>query len=166
MIVQTINIISSFIAALILHELGHYVAARACGVPVTQLGLGWGPTLFRSRLSNFDFTVRLLPLGAYVRLDMNQLLRRPVVLQLIVFSAGIFANLLLAAITWRTTFSALNLGLALGNLLPLYQQDGWKSCMVLSRWICGRANPVIEWSLTIVGGILGLGVLLRAISVF
>ena len=45
-----INATVSFFASLVLHELGHYFAARICAVPVKQAGLGWGPKLFGVRL--------------------------------------------------------------------------------------------------------------------
>ena len=43
-----INATLSFIATLVLHELGHYFAARLCAVPIKQAGLGWGPKLYLS----------------------------------------------------------------------------------------------------------------------
>ena len=96
---SVINIGSSFIVALVLHELGHYLAARACGIPVTQAGLGWGPKLYRVRVLDVDCDLRLLPLGAYVRMDMAVLQSRPLLQQLFVLSAGIIANLVLFALT-------------------------------------------------------------------
>jgi len=45
-----INAILSFSAALVLHEMGHFFAARACKVPVTEAGLGWGPSIAARRL--------------------------------------------------------------------------------------------------------------------
>ena len=34
-----------FALAMLIHELGHLAAARACGVRATELGVGWGPRL-------------------------------------------------------------------------------------------------------------------------
>lgn len=166
MIVSTINILSSFVAALVLHEFGHYLAARVCGIPVTQAGLGWGPKVCRVRLRGVDCDLRLLPLGAYVRMDMAVLKSRPLLQQLFVLSAGIIANLLLWGLAWRTFFGAFNLALAIGNLLPLYQHDGWKICLVISRRVFGRPSPAVEWSFTIAGGLMGLIVLALAFSNF
>jgi membrane-associated protease RseP (regulator of RpoE activity) len=156
MIAPTLNFILSFTFALILHELGHLTAARLCAVPVTEIGLGWGPKLWRTTLHNVDCQLRLLPLGAFVRMDMAELQRRPLYQQLFVLFAGIIANVLLFAFTWQTTFGLLNLGLAIGNVLPLYQHDGWKSCLVISRWLFGRPSPVVEWSITVMGGLICL----------
>ena len=157
-----INAIASFFAALVLHELGHYFAARMCAVPIKQAGFGWGPKLFGVRLSNVDCQVRLFPVGAYVQMDMVALQRRPLAQQLFVLGAGVGVNLVLCVLTWGSIFSALNLALAIGNLIPLYQLDGWKSGMVIVRSMFGRKSPLVEWVLTLGGGAIGLAVFVRA----
>ncbi|MGI8733705.1 MAG: site-2 protease family protein [Pyrinomonadaceae bacterium] len=163
MYASAINITLSFAGALVLHEMGHFLAARACRVQVTQAGLGWGPKLFGFRVNGVDYQLRLLPLGAYIRMDMSGLQRRPLFQQLFVLLAGIAVNLILAAITWGTFFGTLNLVLAVGNLFPLYQQDGWKSGMVIFRRIFKRASPLVEWSFTLSPGLAGLVLMTRAL---
>jgi len=160
--VIVINAIVSFFAALVLHELGHYFAARVCAVPIKQAGLGWGPKLYGARLSNVDCTVRLLPVGAYVQMDMLALQRRPLMQQLFVLGAGVGVNLVLAVLTWGSLFGALNLALAIGNMIPFYQLDGWKSGMVICRRVFGRPSPLVEWIMTLGGGAIALAVLIRA----
>ena len=157
-----VNAIVSFVAALVLHEMGHYFAARMCAVPITQAGFGWGPKLFGVRLSKVDCQLRLLPVGAYVTMDMVALQRRPVPQQLFVLGAGIGVNLVLAVLAWGSLFGALNLALALGNLIPLYQLDGWKGGMVIVRSMFGRKSPLVEWVLTLGGGAIALAVFVRA----
>jgi membrane-associated protease RseP (regulator of RpoE activity) len=161
--VSAINIILSFAGALVLHEMGHFLAARACRVPVTQAGLGWGPKLFGLRINGVDYQLRLLPVGAYIRMDMASLQRRPLFQQLFVLLAGIAVNLTLGTLAWGTFFGTLNLVLALVNLVPFYQQDGWKSGMVIFRRVFKRSSPLVEWSFTLSTGMAGLIVLMRAI---
>ena len=161
--VSAINIILSFAGALVLHELGHLLAARACRVSVTHAGLGWGPKLFGFRVRGVDYQLRLLPVGAYVRMDMSGLQRRPLLQQLFVLLAGIGVNVVLGAVAWGTFFGTLNLVLAVVNLFPLYQQDGWKSGMVIFRRIFGRPSPLVEWSFTLSAGLMGLILLMRAV---
>jgi membrane-associated protease RseP (regulator of RpoE activity) len=158
-----INAILSFSAALILHEMGHFFAARACKVPVTEAGLGWGPKVFGLRFNGVDYQFRLLPLGAYIRMDMSTLQQRSLFQQLFVLLAGIGVNIILAGIAWGTFFGALNLVLAVGNLFPLYQQDGWKSGMVIFRRVLKRRSPLVEWSFTLSPGLVGLFLLIRVI---
>src|ERR671913_653642 len=160
--VAIVNALVSFLAALVLHELGHYFAARMCAVPIKQAGFGWGPKLFGVRLSEVDCQLRLLPIGAYVQMDMITLQRRPLLQQLFVLGAGIGVNLVLCVLTWGSLFGALNLALAIGNLIPLYQLDGWKGGMVICRRMFGRPSPLVEWVLTLGGGAIGLSMLVRA----
>ena len=161
-----VNVTVSLLAAIVLHEMGHFFAARLCAVPVKQAGFGWGPKLYGVRLNQVDYQVRLLPIGAYIQMDMLALQRRPLLQQLFVLGAGIGVNLTLAVIAWGTLFGVLNLALAVGNLVPLYQLDGWKSGMVICRKMFGRPSPLVEWIMTLGGGAIALAVLIRALLSF
>lgn len=141
---------------MLIHELGHLVAARACQVPASELGIGWGPRLWRVQLGGVEWKLHALPLGAYVRLDMRVLQERPLSQQVLVLLAGVIVNLCAAAVAGETTFGAMNLLLAATNLLPLYQQDGWKCGMVLVRALLKRRSPFVEWAFTLAGGGLSL----------
>jgi len=146
-----------------LHELGHLTAARLCRVPVVELGLGWGPKMYRRAFNRIEYQLRLLPLGAFIKMDMAVFTQRPFEQQLFVLTAGVLVNLTLAVLTWGSLFGVLNLGLAIGNSLPLYQQDGWKSAIVLSRKLLGRRSPMVEWTVTITGGLIALAVFAKAV---
>jgi membrane-associated protease RseP (regulator of RpoE activity) len=149
-----------FAIAMLIHELGHLAAARLCGVPATELGLGWGRRLCGFRLGGVEYKLHLLPIGAYVRLNMDVLLRRPLSQQSFILLAGIIVNLLAAVLTDGTSFSLMNLLLAATNLLPLYQQDGWKCGMVLLRAVMRRKSALVEWTFTIAGSCLSLVLLI------
>jgi len=164
MIAPTVNFIISFAFALILHELGHLTAARLCHIPVSEVGLGWGPKILQRRFEGLDWQLRLVPIGAFVRMDMRVLQLRSLHQQLFVLGAGIGVNLMLAILTWGTLFGILNLALAIGNCIPLYQQDGWKGAIVLSRKLLGKQNRLVEWTVTIVGGLFALGVFTKALN--
>jgi membrane-associated protease RseP (regulator of RpoE activity) len=151
-----------FFASLVLHELGHYIAARRCAVPVRRAGLGWGPKLFGLRVGEVEWQAHLFPFGAYVQMDMKVLQSRSLAQQLFVLGAGIGVNLVLSVLTWGSLFGAINLALAIGNLIPLYQLDGWKSGMVICRRIFGRPSPLVEWVFTLFGGAIAAAVMVRA----
>jgi regulator of sigma E protease len=52
-----------------IHEMGHFLVARACGVRVETFSIGFGPELFgRTSRSGTRWRVSLLPLGGYVRM--------------------------------------------------------------------------------------------------
>ena len=151
-----ISSICYFLLALLLHEAAHLAAARACGVAVTEFGLGWGRKLTGFRWRNVDFGLRLLPVGAYVRFDLTELQQRPLPQQVLILLAGVIANLIAATVTSGTRFSLMNFLLAATNILPLYQQDGWKCGMVMLRSMLGRKSTVLEWTFTIGGSVLSV----------
>lgn len=57
-----------FSILVIFHEFGHYYFAKKSGILVREFSLGMGPKLFSYRKDETTFTVRLLPLGGYVRM--------------------------------------------------------------------------------------------------
>lgn len=49
----------------IIHELGHFIAARRCGVVVETFSIGWGPVLFRKKRGETEYRISALPIGGY-----------------------------------------------------------------------------------------------------
>jgi membrane-associated protease RseP (regulator of RpoE activity) len=141
-----------FALAMLIHELGHLAAAHACDVSATELGVGWGPRVGRFTLAGVEFNLRALPFGAYVRLDIEELQRKRLSSQVLILLAGIVVNLVAAELARGTWFGTMNLLLAATNLLPLYQQDGWKCGMVMLRAAFRRRSALVEWTFTVAGG--------------
>lgn len=154
-----ISYLLSFIIALLLHELGHLAAARVCRVPAPEFGLGWGRRLFGFRFGSVEYKLHALPLGAYVRLDIAELQRRSISQQVLVLLAGIIVNLIAATLAAGTPFGTINLLLAATNILPLYQQDGWKCGMVMLRALLRRKSALVEWTFTIAGSSVSLALI-------
>jgi regulator of sigma E protease len=50
------------------HELGHFVAAKLCGVYVDRFSLGMPPRIFGIKIGDTDYCVGLLPIGGYVKM--------------------------------------------------------------------------------------------------
>jgi len=48
------------------HELGHFLVAKASGIRVDRFALGFGPRIFGVKKGETDYCVCLLPLGGYV----------------------------------------------------------------------------------------------------
>jgi len=120
------------------------------------LSLGLGPRLFGFQLGTLGFTVRAIPLGSFVRLDGDGLHARSTQQQLCVHLGGIMLNALVGVATFGTVFSWINLLVAAGNVLPLYQHDGWKCGVVIVRSLLGRKSQPIEWAFTFSGGFVSL----------
>lgn len=58
-----------FIGLVVVHEWGHFIAARRNGVKVEEFGIFFPPRLYKKRTKGgWDFTINALPLGGFVRL--------------------------------------------------------------------------------------------------
>ena len=154
-----LSYILCFLIALLVHELGHCIAALGCNVTVSEFGFGWGRKICSLRIRGVDFVIRVLPVGAYIRLNLDELQRRPVHQQIVVLLAGIITNLVAGVVTGGTHFSLMNYLLAATNILPLYQQDGWKCGMIILRGTMRRNSPLIDWTFTIAGSALSLALI-------
>src|SRR5258708_31009942 len=51
-----------------IHELGHFLAAKAVGVYTPRFSIGFGPALLRFRRGETEYVLAALPLGGYVRM--------------------------------------------------------------------------------------------------
>jgi regulator of sigma E protease len=66
-----VNIIIALLVVAILalvHEWGHFVVARRIGVPVHEFAVGYGPALFSTRKNGVRYSLRVIPLGGYVKM--------------------------------------------------------------------------------------------------
>ena len=76
--------------------------------------------------------------------------------QLLVHLGGIIFNTAAGLLTYGTMFGWLNLLLAAGNILPLYQHDGWKCGVAIMRALMQRKSQPAERALTFSGGFVCL----------
>jgi membrane-associated protease RseP (regulator of RpoE activity) len=65
---QLLVVVASIIVMIVLHELGHYIAAKKSGMKVTEFFLGFGPRLWSIRRGETEYGVKAIPAGAYVRI--------------------------------------------------------------------------------------------------
>lgn len=70
MAVAIIAFIILLVCLVVIHELGHFLAARKSGVSVLEFSVGMGPKIisFGKDKKGTEFTFRLLPLGGFVRI--------------------------------------------------------------------------------------------------
>jgi regulator of sigma E protease len=59
-----------------IHELGHFLVAKWCGVGVVKFSVGFGPAIFRFRRGETVYQLSIIPLGGFVRMvgDMPDML--------------------------------------------------------------------------------------------
>lgn len=59
-------VVGAFGFIIFIHEMGHFLAARAVGIRCPDFAIGFGPSLFEFRWRGTRFAVRLFPIGGYV----------------------------------------------------------------------------------------------------
>ncbi len=102
---------------ILIHELGHFWAARYFDVRVDAFSFGFGPRLFGYRRGETDFRFSLIPFGGYVKMageqpgdenagDPRSFLAKPRWQRLIVAFAGPFMNIVLAVAVVTGMFMA------------------------------------------------------------
>ncbi|MCM1523897.1 MAG: site-2 protease family protein [Ruminococcus sp.] len=89
----------------IVHEFGHFIVARKCGIDVQEFAIGMGPVIFSRQGKNTLFTVRLLPLGGFCSMGEdeeavgeNSFRNKSVGRRIAVIAAGAVMNLILGFI--------------------------------------------------------------------
>ena len=65
MVVAFIVVIGPLI---LIHELGHFLVARLCGVGVERFSIGFGPVLLRWRGRETEYCLSAIPMGGYVKM--------------------------------------------------------------------------------------------------
>lgn len=48
-----------------IHEAGHFILAKLCGVVVQSFSIGWGPVLLRKKIGETEYRLSLIPIGGY-----------------------------------------------------------------------------------------------------
>ena len=92
-----------FAAIIIIHECGHFFAARLCGVRVNEFAIGMGPTLLRFGKKETRYSLRLFPIGGFVAMegesdqsnDPRAFCNQAVWKRMIIVCAGAVMNLVL-----------------------------------------------------------------------
>lgn len=63
-----LQIVFMFFLLVTLHEWGHFYFAKRAGILVREFAIGFGPKLFSYKKGETTYTLRLLPIGGYVRM--------------------------------------------------------------------------------------------------
>lgn len=118
---------------IVVHELGHFSAARLQGIHVNRFSIGFGPVLIKYQGKETEYALRAFPLGGFVGFpdddedsdippnDPNLLRNRPILDRAIVISAGVIANLIFAyflLVTQAATVGIQDINYQPGVLVP------------------------------------------------
>lgn len=90
---------------ILVHEWGHFYAARRLGIKVEEFGFGFPPKLVSTVKNGTRYVLNLLPIGGYVKIygeqgegadEHQSFASRPVWQRLVIVGAGVFMNIMLA----------------------------------------------------------------------
>ncbi|MBI4216753.1 MAG: site-2 protease family protein [Chloroflexi bacterium] len=97
-----LSFVATFFFIILVHELGHFLAARRAGVVVEEFGVGFPPRLWATKRGGTEYSLNLIPLGGFVRLlgeedpqAPGSLAERRPSVRLFILAAGSVSNLLL-----------------------------------------------------------------------
>ncbi len=85
------------------HEFGHFIAAKTCGVKVNEFAIGMGPALLKKQKGETLYAIRAIPIGGYCAMegedgdseDARAFTNQPAWKRLIILVAGSFNNFVL-----------------------------------------------------------------------
>ena len=108
-----------FSALIILHELGHFAAAKWTGMRVERFSLFFPPHVWKRTRGETEYAIGTIPLGGYVRIsgmsphedlpeevEHRAYLKMPVWKRIVVISAGPVMNILVALVIFVALFLA------------------------------------------------------------
>ena len=101
-LVTILEFLAILALVVVVHEFGHFATAKAFGIKVNEFGFGFPPRLLGFRKGETDYTINLIPLGGFVRLEgendpthPRSLAGKGVGTRFIVLTAGVFMNMVL-----------------------------------------------------------------------
>ncbi|MDO8567416.1 MAG: M50 family metallopeptidase [Dehalococcoidales bacterium] len=110
-IFTVVTFVAVLVVLVIVHELGHFVTAKASGVTVEEFGLGFPPRLFGIRRGETIYSINLLPLGGFVKMAGEEDPDKPGSLagkkpgtRILVLAAGSIMNAVLPLLLFTTAF--------------------------------------------------------------
>ena len=54
---------------IVIHELGHFIVAKKCGVKVNEFAIGMGPAIIKKQKGETLYSWRLFPIGGYCSME-------------------------------------------------------------------------------------------------
>jgi regulator of sigma E protease len=111
--VVTVVLVLGFM--ILIHEYGHYIAARLMGVRVDVFSIGFGPRIWGFRRGDTDYRLSILPLGGYVKMagdnpieeragSDDEFLSKPRWQRVVIAVAGPAMNILFALVVTLALF--------------------------------------------------------------
>lgn len=106
--------ILGFSLLIIVHELGHFIMAKANGIKVEEFSIGMGPEVFSKKGKETQYSLRLFPIGGYVKMlgeeeevkDERSFSSKSPLRRISVILAGAIMNIIFALVIFSTIISS------------------------------------------------------------
>ncbi len=135
-ILLTIFFFILIIGVLVLvHELGHFIAAKLGGVDVKEFAIGFGKTLYSKNFNGTKYCINVFPLGGYVNLEgetdtttgPNSFRNKKFRIKLFVLVAGVAMNILFASLLFSVYLASNGYKFSIFPKLSDYSFSGTES---------------------------------------
>ena len=162
---------------LLIHEAGHFIAARSVKIPVERFSVGLGPRLWGKRIGETDFCISLIPFGGYVlpRVENEEDFFRYSPWKRIILALGGPAANLLSVIPVLAIFNTLTQGFSISGAFfhPILQTIGYTERILTSlplifsqpQHLSGVVGIVSEGSRVVDSGLPGFLALVAFLSI-
>lgn len=135
-----------------IHECGHLLAAKWCGIPIERFSVGFGPKLVGFRYRGTSYWLSMIPLGGYVlpKLDESESRGLPLHKAIMFALGGPFANIV-SAYLGLIVVGRLEFGMSASDTLLFAATRLWVDVQLMAQAIAALFAGVGE-----ISGIVGI----------
>ena len=112
--ILTAVLVLSFL--ILIHELGHFIAAKKSGVYVEEFGIGLPPRIFGKKFGETIYSINALPFGGFVKLHgensldgikypKRSFLKKSKKVRILIITAGVLMNFFVGILAFSITYS-------------------------------------------------------------
>ena len=138
---------------IILHELGHFLAAKWMGIPIARFSVGLGPKVWGFKMGGTEYWLSMIPCGGYVMpamKDEEAFDKIPLKRRILFLLAGPAANIL-GAFVCLSLMNIVKLGWSVNSVLYLPLEQIWQMAIQI-----GAAIPLLFSQPEHLSGIVGI----------
>jgi len=153
----------SLLPIIVLHELGHFFAAKLCNVKVLQFSIGFGKTIWSKTIGETTYNLKWILLGGSCQLkdelnftiDNTGLTSKPYLQKCFIALAGIIVNCIVGVIAYHIgwqffslptiLFGWYSMVIGLSNLLPIPCLDGSYLYIFAFEKLWGKEKALRFW---------------------
>lgn len=138
---------------IILHELGHFLAAKRVGIPIARFSVGFGPKVWGCKIGETEYWLSMIPCGGYVlpALKDEEAFYKIPLKSRVLFSLGGPAANILGAFVCLSLMNSAELGVSVNSMIYLPLEQIWRMAIQI-----GAAIPLLFSQPDNLSGIVGI----------